>query len=51
MFCGTFYQHDEPYLGAQGNGQRRQIIFKHEVKDGNYDLMEVSLAYLKKRYS
>lgn len=51
MFCGTFYQHDEPYLGAQGNSQRRQIIFKHEVKDGNYDLMEVSLAYLKKRYS
>lgn len=51
MFCGTCYLHDEPYLGAQGNSQRRQIIMKHEVDDGLYDLMEVSLNFLKKAYS
>jgi len=51
MFCGTCYLHDEAYLGAQGNSQRRQIIMKHEVDDGLYDLMEVSLTFLGKAYS
>lgn len=51
MFCGTCYLHDEEYLGAQGNSQRRQIIMKHEVDAGCYDLMEVSLKFLEKGYS
>jgi hypothetical protein len=51
MFCGTCYTHDEDYLGPQGNECPRQIIFKHEVQDGRYDLMAVSLRYLEKRYS
>lgn len=50
LFCGTFYSHNEEYLGPQGNDCRRQIIFKHDVHDGRYDLMEVSLDYLAKRY-
>jgi hypothetical protein len=51
LFCGTFYSHQEEYLGHQGNDQRRQIIMKHEVQDGRYDLMEVSLNFLSKAYS
>jgi hypothetical protein len=51
LFCGTCYLHDERYLGAQDNCQRRQIIMKHEVEDGRYDLMEVSLKFLEKAYS
>jgi hypothetical protein len=51
MFCGTCYLHDEDYLGPQGNAAPRQIILKHEVQDGRYDLMAVSLRYLEKRYS
>jgi hypothetical protein len=50
LFSGVCYSHDEKYLGPQGNNCRRQIIMKHEVKEGRYDLMEVSLAYLKKTY-
>lgn len=50
LFCGVCYTHDEAYLGPQGNDCRRQIIMKHEVKDGRYNLMEVSLDFLKKRY-
>lgn len=50
LFSGACYTHDEDYLGPQGNDCRRQIIFKHEVKDGRYNLMEISLDYLKKRY-
>lgn len=51
LFSATCYLHDEPYLGAQGNSQRRQIIVKHEVDEGQYDLMEVSLKFLEKSYS
>jgi hypothetical protein len=51
LFCGVCYTHDEEYLGPQGNNVRRQVIMKHEVEDGLYDLMEVSLKFLMKRYS
>lgn len=51
LFCGTCYLHDEKYLGPQDNGQRRQIIVKHEVEAGKYDPMFVSLKFLEKAYS
>lgn len=51
LFCGTCYSHDEHYLGPQGNSQKRGIIVKHEVEEGRYDIMTVSLNYLKKAYS
>jgi hypothetical protein len=51
LFAGICYLHDERYLGPQGNDTRRQIIFKHEVEDGKYDPMFVSLRFLQKRYS
>jgi hypothetical protein len=50
LFAGVCYTHDEEYLGPQGNDCPRQIVMKHEVKDGKYLIMEVSLAYLKKVY-
>lgn len=49
LMAGCFYQHDEDYLGPQGNDYRRHILFKHEIQGGRYDLMEVSLDYLKRR--
>lgn len=51
LVAGSFYQHTEEYKGPQGNGHWQGIIMKHEVKDGNYDLMEVSLNYLRRKYS
>ena len=51
LFCGTAYLHDEPYLGPQGNHSRRQIVVKHEVENGKYDPMFVSLRFLEKAYS
>ena len=51
LMCGTCYLHDEEYLGPQGNCAPRQIIMKHEVENGRYDLMAVSLRFLEKRYS
>lgn len=51
LFAGVCYLHDEDYLGPQGNDTRRQIIVKHEVENGRYDPMFVSLRYLEKAYS
>lgn len=51
LFAGICYMHNETYLGPQGNATRRQIIMKHEVDDGRYDPMFVSLRFLQKRYS
>jgi len=51
LVAGSFYQHDEEYAGPQGHNYWRGIIYKHEVKDGDYDLMEVSLDYLLRNYT
>jgi signal recognition particle subunit SEC65 len=51
LFAGIAYLHDEVYLGPQGNATRRQIVMKHEVEDGRYDPMFVSLRYLQKRFA
>lgn len=50
LVAGACYLHDEGYKGYQGNNHYRGIIFKHEVKNGCYSLMEVSLEYLCQRY-
>lgn len=50
LVAGAFYQHDEEYRSAQANSHFRGVIYKHEVRDGNYDLMEVSMDYLRRRY-
>jgi len=51
LIAGSFYQHDEEYLGPQGNDHWSGIIFKHEVCDGDYDCLEVSLGFLLRRYA
>lgn len=51
IFCGLCCLHDERYLGPQGNNHRRQILVLHEVEDGKFDPMFVSLRFLEKAYS
>jgi hypothetical protein len=50
LFVGGYYQHDEEYLKWQGNKHWRGLWILHEVKDGSFDEMPVSLAYLKRKY-
>lgn len=50
LFSGCCYEHDEGYLGAQGNGYWRGFWVLHEVKDGQFDEMPVSLSYLNNKY-
>lgn len=46
LIVGSYYQHDEDYKGPQGNTHWRGCIYKHDVKDGNYSLMELPLDYM-----
>ncbi len=48
---GSCYEHYEKYLGPQGNNHWRGLHFLHDVKDGTFDPMDISLPYLKRRYS
>lgn len=51
LVCGSFYMHDEDYLGPQKNRQYwRGIEMLHEVNDGDYNLCEVSMDYLLRKY-
>jgi len=51
LVAGACYLHDEEYLGPQGNNYWRGIIMCHNVKDGTYDPMFVSLDFLKHKYT
>jgi hypothetical protein len=51
VVAGAAYLHDEDYKGYQGNQHWRGVIMLHDVRDGSFDPMLVSLDYLKERYS
>ena len=50
IIAGSCYEHNEDYLGPQGNKHWRGCLMFHEVNDGQFDLMPISLDYLNKRY-
>lgn len=47
---GSCYLHDESYRGPQSNNEWRGIFILHEVVDGDYCLMEISLDFLCRKY-
>ncbi|MCM5682529.1 hypothetical protein M8A51_23615 [Schlegelella sp. S2-27] len=51
IIAGSCYEHLEDFLGAQGNKHWRGFLMCHEVKDGAFDEMWVSLGYINQRYS
>jgi len=50
MILGSFYTHDEAYMGPQGNKHWRGCAMLHQVKDGQFDEMLLSLDYLRNKY-
>jgi hypothetical protein len=50
LVAGACYLHDEDYKGYQGNAHWRGIVVCHEVNNGSYDPMFISLDYLCRRY-
>jgi hypothetical protein len=51
IIAGSCYEHNEDYLGAQGNEHWRGIYMLHEVNEGSFDEMAVSLDYLRRTYA
>lgn len=51
IIAGSCYEHNEDYMGPQGNRHWRGVIMLHEVDDGAFDEMFVSLKYINERYN
>lgn len=50
ILAGSCYEHNESYLGPQGNKHWRGFLVLHDVRDGQFDPMFVSLNYINQRY-
>jgi hypothetical protein len=50
LVAGSFYLHDEEYRDVQSNGEWRGIVVLNEVNDGKYDIMPLSMDYLRRKY-
>lgn len=50
IIAGSCYEHSEDYMSSQGNNHWRGFLMLHDVKDGEFDVMPVSLRYINKRY-
>ena len=51
IIAGSCYEHNEDYMGPQGNKHWRGVVVLHEVNNGSFDEMFVSLSFLKEKYS
>lgn len=50
IISGSFYQHSESYMNPFTNDHWRGLYMLHEVKDGSFDEMSVSIKFLKRRF-
>jgi hypothetical protein len=51
IIAGSFYAHNEEFLTPQDVHYWRGVLVKHDVRQGQYDLMEVSLKYLLRKWA
>lgn len=50
IISGSFYQHQYKYLSPFTNAHWRGTYFLHEVQDGRFDEMAISIDFLRRRY-
>ena len=50
IIAGSCYEHNEDYMSSQGNKHWRGFLMLHDVRDGAFDVMPVSLNYINKKY-
>jgi hypothetical protein len=51
IIAGSYYMHDEDYMGPHGNDYWRGVLMLNRVNGvGDFDLTEVSLDYLMEKY-
>lgn len=51
IIAGSFYQHNEEYRGPQATAEWRGVLVLEDVRDGNYNMQQISLDKLKRDYS
>lgn len=51
IISGSFYQHNEDYLSPLANNHWRGMFVLHEVRDGMFDEMAISVNYLLRKYA
>ena len=51
IIAGSCYEHDEAYMGPQGNSHWRGLLVLNNVNDGSFDLMPIPLHYIKEHYA
>ena len=51
VIAGSCYQHNEDYLGPQGNKHWRGAMMLFNVDDGDFDLVPLPLDYLVNKFS
>lgn len=50
LIAGSYYLHNEDYLGPQGNNHWRGLVLKNGVRNGTYSPILVDMDYLARRY-
>ena len=50
IVAGSFYQHEEKYIGPQGNDHWRGVVMLHDVNDGDCSPCVISINYLLEKY-
>lgn len=50
IIAGSFYLHDEDYLGSQGNNHWRGALMLHGCENGHFDLNLLPMRYLRAKY-
>lgn len=51
IIAGSCYEHQEDYLGPQGNRHWHGLVMLHNVQDGQFDEVYVPLSYINERYA
>jgi len=51
VIAGSCYEHEEEYMGPQGNKHFRGLIMLHDVDDGEFNIMPVPLKFINDKYS
>ena len=51
VIVGSYYLHDESYMDQLSNKHWRGLLVMHEVEDGHFDEMFLSIDYLERKYN
>ena len=51
IIAGSCYEHDEDYMGPQGNQHWRGCLMLNDVRNGGFEPMPLTLKYLKANYA